>query len=362
MNRLLFKLTFFLPILALMALVNWHIDPGRLFSHAMDDTEQRIANILHSGKNVELFNDNFDERLLQRIHVEQLTDEPQVLILGSSRGMQINSSQFPGENFFNACVTGAVLQDYVAIYQLYYEKGLIPERLILEINPWSFNRDTRQFRWRTLIEEYRRGMKRLDLYRDHWKPVPGHFGLRKNLELLSPKYFQSAIHLILLHRIDTGVINATTEIQAWNPIRFADGSREYEAKRRNRTPDEVRTIAIQYVENAHLRPIGRFRSIDDEYSRLLECFVDDLRMQGVEVVLYLPPYHPASYKMLMANPRYKIIGEVEDYIRRVADERGIEVSGSYDPELCDLDEIDFVDGLHTTRGALAKFLISPPSD
>jgi hypothetical protein len=56
----------------------------------------------------------------------------------------------------------------------------------------------------------------------------------------------------------------------------------------------------------------------------------------------------------MENTRYRIIDDVETYIRRIAGERGMCIYGSYNPEKCGLQDADFVDALHAKRVSLTK--------
>jgi hypothetical protein len=82
--------------------------------------------------------------------------------------------------------------------------------------------------------------------------------------------------------------------------------------------------------------------------------VDDMLFQDVEVILFLPPYHPVAYELLMDEESYRIIDDVENYIRNIAAERGIQVCGSYDPGMYKLEGTDFVDGMHLHRNSMAK--------
>jgi hypothetical protein len=354
MRLLVFKLAAFLPLLFAMMLVSWYIDPARIFHHAGDDAEEQLAEIMLSGRNAELFNQNFDDRLLQRFYIEQLTEAPDVLVLGSSRGMQVNSSLFPGECFYNASVSGALLQDYVAICQLYYENGLAPKTIIIEIDPWQFNRNTRQARWRTLADEYRRGLARIAQGTGPRDDAASNYGGVKFLELLSPDYYQHSLRFILTGRSEGFKIEATMSDESKNPLRFADGSRQYGAYRLNLSPEQVQALAVNYVTEAYRYPIGSFYAIDPDYTKLFECTVDDLLSRRTEVIIFLPPYNPVAYELLLADRQYCIIAEVEDYVRHFAMTRNIRVCGSYDPAKDGFVEPDFVDGAHTTRESLAR--------
>jgi hypothetical protein len=355
MRSMLAKLSLFIPILAGMMLANWYVDPGHLFHRSRGNIEQEILSIFQSGKNIEVFNVNFNARWLQRLHVEQLAAPPDILVLGSSRSMQVNSSLFPNRSFFNASVPGAMLQDYIAIYQMYYEKQLIPGGLIIEISPWILNANHAEGQWRSLINEYNRALERLQFTSGGRYSFAWPQRLRRSVEIFSPNYFQQSLKLLVMRKAKRReILNATDKAVGRHTILFPDGSREHDAGRRKNPAENVRRMAELYVKNAHVYDLRRFHEIDSYYSQLLECFIDDLQSQGIEVVLFLPAYHPAAYEPLMADARYQIIGEVETYIRKIATERGIRVCGSYNPAEYGFEETDFVDSMHTIRDALVK--------
>ena len=55
--------------------------------------ERNIANIIYSSKNATNIS-NYDERILQKELINKIKSKPDILILGSSRTMLINSSYF----------------------------------------------------------------------------------------------------------------------------------------------------------------------------------------------------------------------------------------------------------------------------
>lgn len=97
-----------------------------------------------------------------------------------------------------------------------------------------------------------------------------------------------------------------------------------------------------------------FDSLSILYCDLLEKLVGYLQNRKVEVVFYLPPYHPYVYNYIETSEKYQIVLEVENYLRNLALEKGIEVYGSYDPDLLGCTEKDFLDGMHMRRVDISK--------
>jgi len=338
----------------LKILLYYHIDPAHIFQKAGDESESRAVDILLSGHNVEMINLNHNNRLFQKHHVERAPEGPDILVLGSSRSMQISSSLFPGRSFYNASVNFATLEDHLSIFQLYYEKQYMPETVILEITPWMLKKKNKVLLYRVLRDEYIRALERLDLPPELVSAVPVGIGSRKFSELFSPSYFQVCRELRMAESKEAFSFRATDELQAEHTIRFPDGSVEYAAFERNRSEAMLHDIAANFAKAQSVRGYGGYYELDSNLMDLLEVFVVDLKSMGVEVVLYLPPFHPVAYGILMNNAGYLDMVEVSSFIRDLADRHGLRIEGSYDPSVCGLAGTDFVDGHHMTRDAMFK--------
>ena len=55
----------------------------------------------------------------------------------------------------------------------------------------------------------------------------------------------------------------------------------------------------------------------------------------------------AAYKLLEIQEKYKIINEVEIYVKEFAKQNNIKVVGSYNPHLLNLKNEHFFDGMHS---------------
>jgi len=354
--RFAFRVALFVPLMLLMAAVSWHYDPGYLFRRAGEKPLRRVAQLLLSGHAVTLSDWNIDERLVMRYYVEQMWpwQAPDVLVIGSSRAMRISSSGFRGHTFFNAGVSGASLEDDIAITQLFVERGFVPHTVILGLDPWLVNRNNLQPRWVTLSEEYNRGVRRITKHSrvQAWEAP---LATMKQLELVSPAYFQASLMLATRLAPESGatknasVTVAIADENSTETIRYSDGSVRDAARRLSKSVAAVRAEAVGYAAEQPAYSLGSFTAIDPALSSLFEQYVDDLLARGVTPVFFLPPYHPATYELLVANPKYRILTEVENYFRHVAASRGIAVYCSYDPARCQLVEGDFFDGMHTRR-------------
>lgn len=360
--RLVRQLLLFVPVAALMALISWTVDPAYIFGRARLVPAGQVANAWLAGRHVILGNWNLDERLVMRYYARRLWpwQAPSVLVIGSSRAMKLHRSQFADRSFFNTSVSGASLEDHLAIYELFRERGLKPRTVVLGVDPWLLNRHNRQPRWVTLEPEYRRASERLLGRRSISSALLAGVPTTKALELFSPAYFQASLSVAfgLSQRptITDGemTVPVTDRTAVDEQIHYADGSIEDSEKVRHLTREYVREDAIAVATSERPYSLGDFTRLDPDLMGLFERFVFDLQGSGITTVFYLPPYHPAAYQRLIEQPKFRILLDVEDYFRRFAAARGIVVHGSYDPVPCGLDESDFTDSMHTTRRAIEK--------
>ena len=337
--------------------MNLAVDPANLFTGSK--YEKGISTLLLQGENVTNLS-NYDERLVQKYYVGGLTQPRQIVVFGSSRAMMISSDMFPGRVFFNNSVSGATLEDHVAIYELYRERNLRPALMILELDPWLLNRYNGQVRWKSLENEYRSASKRFSGTHSSLTGFPWastSFGAQggKLLELISPSYFQASIKA-LWQASKTGQYTSTTDQVADTQIKRTDGSIGYDRKTRSMRADEVRSAAIAYVEEGSVYSLERFVALDPEYKNQLQDFLGALQTDGIRVVILLAPYHPDSYSRLIESNKYKIIVDAQHYFEQLAKSRGIPVMGSFSPADCGCNEADFYDGMHPKESCVRKIL------
>lgn len=133
-----------------MIAVNYWGDGGHLFN---DRYEKKIAALVLSGHYVTNIS-NYDERSVVKEFAKNCKTHYDVLIIGSSRTLIINSANFQNLKVFNSSVSGASVEDLVAIYQMYKTQKMLPKKILFGIDPWLFNKNNGQNRWLPLKKEY----------------------------------------------------------------------------------------------------------------------------------------------------------------------------------------------------------------
>lgn len=327
-GRFLFKLCWFLPILVAVVAVNYTVDPANLFHPAV--MERQVATWLAEGKNVEGLS-NYDERKLQLYWLEGLPAPRRTLVMGSSRGMGLS-----GPDLLNHSVSGATLPDYLAIGQLYRDRGWHPERLVVVADPWLFNRMNRETRWKSLYEAYSRARQQLGLAGLGGLGKAGYL-LELAGELLSPSYFQASLEK-LTQRGRHDQVQPTAAWEGEKAIKHSDGSLAYGREAREESAEAVRARALKQVTTPPVYGLERYEELDAEKKRELEAWLDSWKRAGTQVEIVLAPYHPEAWSRLSTSPRFAMVARAEEYLRSL----GYPVRGSYAPRgWTDADFYDF---------------------
>lgn len=331
LRRFLFKLLWFVPLLVLMGTVNYVSDPALVFHSG--DREPRMAAALLRGEELSVTG-NFDERKLQLYLVEGMSRPPEEIVLGSSRAMSLT-----GPELRNHWVSAATLPDLLAIWELYQDRGWQPRRLILVADPWLFNRNYRENRWKSLGTQYHRALVRLG-QGGGWSALTDElsFTLARWSELFSPSYFQESLaHLLPIS-------------QASPALRRADGSLVYSAQTRAVTAEQVNQDTADYLSRNPMLGLENYNGLDDTLKKTFEDFLVKLQTQGTRVTLVLVPYHPLAYARITAG--YKAVGQTESYLRGLGARLGIQVLGSYAPDPQD----QFYDWRHPRESTMDRIL------
>lgn len=345
MKKIIFEtVKFIFPVFILLILVNYFGDAARLFHH---DYEIKMADILLSGKNVTNV-DNYDERLFQKEIVLNKGVNPDVVVIGSSRAMFINSSFFSNSKFFNNSVSGASMQDIIAIYQLYKQNNKLPKKIIVGVDPWIFKDDKNITigRWQSIKEYYNSF---------HGLKTDKSPSLYKYKELYSISYFQSSFKLI--PKLFLSGYNPTPSEKKYNYLntKLIDGSLTYGEVIRNASESEIETKMKRYV-SGDVYQIEEMKEISKNKYYEFEQLINDLKMNNVEVEFFLAPYPPLVYDVL--EEKYKVVLNVEKKINDFAVLHNIKLYGSFNPYSLGLDKTFFYDGMHCKELGIIKIFQS----
>jgi hypothetical protein len=337
------------PFLGMMA-INYVVDPASVFH---DGPEAAMAAMLLAGRPVAGVID-YDERLVQKYVIDGLRARLDVVVVGSSRAMAIRAGDFSGTTFYNFSVSAAVMDDLIALSGELAAKDRLPKRVILGIDPWLFSRAARHDGWKAMRAAHdellgtQPGMPR---------PASDRLAVIAGLpprysELVSPAYLQASLR-------SAKAEGGRTRPRAPAPdesggVISPDGSHIYPLTNRSRGLEQIRQAAVRYTteQDAYLEG---FTELDGELADRLRALLRFLRSRGVAVDLLLVPFHPRTYDLLARSPT-RIDLAAEPFTRRLADQAGVPVIGSFDPRRSGCDETEFLDGVHPRESCIRRVL------
>ena len=353
--EIVIKFCFFIPILLFMVWFSHKVDVSGLFQGEL--APRQVANLLLEGSTVSGY-DQMDERQVLEVYVQNLTEAPDTLALGSSRVLQLSEDLVGGGSFFNAGISGAGPMDIMNIWYLFEREDKLPGTLILEVDPWLFNADPDINRNSDseLFAEFLE--KSLGINADYEEPDT--VALWK--ALVDPAYFQGNVTYYLKQRQTGAVLTedgddipfkaVTGSIDALDyAVKRADGSIQYPLNFRSWNYDQV--MAEVLAQAGTLNALHGFDQMDPYWTDLFTRFIEHVQAKGVNVVFLMTPYHPFIVLHVYNNPEgFTGFFEVEPWVREYAAMNGIPVYGSYHAGRVGIQESMFFDGLHCKPEAL----------
>jgi hypothetical protein len=332
--RLFIRLACFVPFAGGLLLIDWiSLQPPLrpLATRRLD----AAADALISGKSI-WFNASVDD--LKAAWIARTHGQKEVVILGTSRVIQIPEEWFRPRSMLNAAMFQADLYDMVSTFQLCLETGLAPRLVVLDLNP-SLAYQDKSIASPLLAPELRRALLR---YR-----------------ILPPRFFRGLFSLDGL-RMDLGTLLQPAEWgvvdNSVSPGSFRirpDGSADWSETEANNTPLGVEKMVISRMHR-HAPDIEHWRTNSQPGwfdMRTLRAFLDDLQSRRIRVVVLLAPVHPAAYDFYAGRGGYH-----ETWIRDEMAARGITVAGSYSPYAAKATRADFFDEVHPHLPILHRLL------
>ena len=356
--KLSVKLLLFVPIFAFMVYCNYKIDPSGLFFGA--GFERIASEYMLEGYAINGY-ERLDGRKLNEVYAKNVPEAPQVIINGSSRSMSVTADMLcPGKTFYNASNVGADRYDFFTAYYIFAKEGKEPETMVLSLDAWLFNSSPEAIDKRSDKQLYYQFLNEELGFTEYEYTTDDATDKEKYKALFSPSYFQAAVKYYLrdtsgelMPEIVEGDIYNQTEV-----IKCADGSVIYDIGYRTRTEDQINQSLIEetYV-GAPLMNMADFYELDPVFTQQLEAFIEYLQAKGIEVILYLPPYHEYLYSVAQARVNeHPAFFEVEDYCHEIAQRYNLEVYGGYDSKALGLAFEDFMDSYHMRAESLTKVL------
>ena len=322
--------------LVLIGGINYLIDPDYILRK---DYMSTLVEALSNGKMVS-GPMNINSRVLKKQWIDKLPFEPEVTVLGSSRTLGLSEEAFPGKTFFNASVTNCTFQDMYAFLNLFEKKQeRLPETIIVCADQWLFGNAFVEKRWlNNRVDFVEMLQKTSDLSE---RQFPSKWELQKEWikELFSVRYLVRSLR----QRGKTETFQICNSIADNKMMFLPSGVRLLPKDVVNASEDEMKQRATNYFYSSGDE---HFNELSVLQCQLFEDLVNYLKSHKCEVIIYIPPYHPETYRLMQQSPQCKGLFKVDDYLLRVAKNYQLKVAGATNRNKLNLSAADFYDGVH----------------
>lgn len=358
MKKQYLKLFTILPVIAVLAGVNFYQDPANIFH---DPSKDAAAAIL-AGNKVYFTSGNLDESRLKKNMIEKMPKEVDCIAIGGSLIMGVRKNHVGTQSFYSIAAFSLRLCEMMAEIAMLELNQIKYDRLILCADHRFFNVypfEPRKSEWKPYFEYM---LSKLDgdisLKLEINPDINPKSYYDKIRQLFSVRYFQSSCKYIQsrnsfrLKERRWGIVDAKTQDLAHYE---ADGSWVYALNYRNSTINDVSEriekydIKLHFAYNKHLND---YNYNVDRFKRLLTYLVE----KGINISLFLCPVPPSIWDILETeSSNYMLIKETEEFIKGYADELGIKLIGSYNPYIVGISDEDFLDATHIRHEKLEDY-------
>ncbi len=350
-----------LVVIAINAAASW-------LGRRHDARIQVLAARLEPGQAI-LVTRELDDRRLQRVRLPVIP-RPTVVAFGSSRVMPLTGAALglPPGGFYNAAVSAASVEDHIALWQLLRRSGHVPDVAIFSIDHWALAHSQEEVRWLALADLVREFLA--DSGREKgWGRAPlqtAVYEWARFKELFSYSVLRASVNDLeralrgrgrrgreMVESLRRDVV-PEARVGDRRAVR-ADGSLIYERAYAEQTPEQVRQEAVRFARSG-ARGLFEFR-LDPERLTRLELLWRDMRARGVELVVYLPPYHPEAWVRLHADQRAAgALRETAAAVAALAARVGARFLDASDPSRIPCGAEQFYDGDHARATCLRAIL------
>jgi hypothetical protein len=345
MKKLAVKLSvIFIPFGILVLCTNLMVDPANIFSG--EEYVKKIVAILSSGNNVDNIS-NYNERLLQKYFLQsQVQKEPDIVIMGSSRVMEISHNIYPGKKLLNIGVSHGNIYDLMALAGVMSELRIKPEEILIGVDPFLIGKGEKGAGEWVVLNEYVKNFLTNNCPNCEVSEIKDEkeSKVKKYYTAITFDYFRKSIEF--LYKGNTkSVENVGTKVPK-KYGRYVDGSIAYSKLYQN--PDTM--LVANVAKSTAKIPVPE---ADSNKLKYLACLLNYCKVNGTNVTFLMLPFHP-NYYTTVNNNQENIFNEYEMLYHKLAKQYNLKVVGSFSAQKEKLWHADFYDTYHCSGSAIKK--------
>jgi peptidoglycan/LPS O-acetylase OafA/YrhL len=317
-----------------LSLISFGYSTSKLFkSSSSYGIEEKMAKSLSSATAV--YASNMDERQFIKFRIQFENLSPNTIVLGSSRIMQIGEHNY-NNKIINLGVSGASIEDDIAIADIATKK-FKPSTIFIGLDPWLFNSQSGQERWKSLSNEYFSALGTLNTD-----------SVSKNNQNIVNESFLRKIGKKIYSSINNQKFDASNDTPESRDKIRRDGSHVYNITYAMKTQTEI-DAGFDDLLNYGMS-VFKYSSESEE---IFGSFIDTYS-KSYNIILILSPYHPNLYQRFK-NER-PIYLEIESQFREFSKKHHVQIIGSYNPDEIGCIAADFYDGMHPKDICMEKVI------
>jgi hypothetical protein len=218
------------------------------------ELESKAAATLPSQHSI-VFPSRINEPMLRWSIAEKLQTKPEIVLFGSSHGLEVSSENVGRRRLINLSISGAMLSDHLISAEILARREKRARVWLVMVDAWLFNPDVDFQNWHARPHEIARIESNLSKLSD--PPLTLLFGPRVDFFLSGKQKPQYSLDPLFrgfdrfIRRYFDNVVIPDHDFQA--TIMTPDGALQPSSDKQQITPEEVRSLALRqyaYCSNA----------------------------------------------------------------------------------------------------------------
>lgn len=311
--------------------------------------------------------EDFEERPYKKEMVRQRAADLKVLVTGSSRVILLDADLLNTDRrfFYNLGVSGGTFEDHLIWWQVCKEQNVRPAVVLLGLDPWIFNEDSGEVRWKALAPELQRIQYS---YLGAWQSPKYYFAdwqvwsyWLKATDLMSKARLTSALTALRRSWVPPSQTLALVDEPEKPPEKYgwrADGSYLYKSSSlRNRFVGEAAKQELDGARAGRFYQFSGWHRLSQDRMQILERLLGDMRSYQVQVIGLTLPYAPAYWEILQKHRLYaQLVNQESAFLRHSFSKFQFVYYDLLNPAMAGVSSEDFHDSIHLTRSGLTKVL------
>ncbi len=359
MKRLMCFLLFSIPILSLLIFVNYNADPGNLFGAA----PEKMVGLFMEGKSAYVKSGNVEEREVDKKLIEAMPDSPECIAVGPSLVRWVNSDMVGSEKFYNLGMSSGNGYDVLAIFGQLERNGKMPDKVLFCVDTLFFDTAIMENNksWLPYEEDVQVA---LDMIGSSTELDDSQIEIlaaktSKYGQLFSLTYFQSSMQYISENGISGDAKIGEPDAEYQGAYYLKDNARVSAYHIENISEADVEEEMEQYITGSSSSKLENAITpnahLDLEQVENFKKLITYLQENNVEIKFFLHPFPPLIWDYIIENGSYPMVEELDVFIHEYSAEKGIPITGSYNPYEVGCGNEDFQDYRHMKAERLYKY-------